>query len=109
MASLNKAAFWYLFASSLAYSAPFIGMHPVNEYLIDLVHHGIDFFGTEFVGKRSEAFHIAEHHRDLSLLSFNLVPLGEDLLRDVNGKVFPYLLYLFFRGEVLGKKYGRED
>ena len=62
--------------------------------------------GTEFLGERGEAFHVAEHHRDLSLLPFNLVPLGEDLLGDALGEVLLDLLQLLIKGEFLAGGFG---
>jgi hypothetical protein len=47
----------------------------VDEDLVDLIHQSIHILGAEFISKGREALHVTEHHRDLSLLPFYLVPL----------------------------------
>ena len=86
----------------------FIGVHPVNEDLIYLIHHGIHALGTELFGEGGETFHVAEHYRNLSLLTFNLVPLGEYLLSDALWEILLDLLQFLIKGEFLAGWLGRK-
>ena len=81
---------------------PFVVVDLPEENLVDLVHQGVDRLGAQFLGERGKTFHVAEHDRDLLALPFDLVPLGEDLLGDPLGQVFPDLGDLLVGGEVFG-------
>jgi hypothetical protein len=81
-------------------------MDLVDEDLIYLVHHRIHRLRAEFFRQGREALHVAEHHRDLALLPFDLVPLGEDLFDDAGREVLLDLGDLFVEGELFGNGRG---
>ncbi len=62
-------------------------MDLVNEELVDLVHDRICLFRAEPLGKCGKPLHVAEEHRDLLTLTFNLSPLSQDFLSEALGKV----------------------
>lgn len=87
---------------------PLVVMGLVDEDLVDLSIMAYMVSGPSFSEEGGKALHVAEeHHRDLSLLPLNPVPLGEDLLGDARRKVFLNLCNLLVEGgEVLAGGFG---
>ena len=59
----------------------------MDEDFIDPVHQGVSLFGAEFLGKRCIPCQIAEQDRDLSALTLDPIPLGQDLLCQTRGEI----------------------
>ena len=66
---------------------PFEVMNLVDEDLEDPVHKAVRLFGAELLGERCIPGQVAEQHRDLSTLTLDPVPLGQDLLGQTCGEV----------------------
>ncbi|MGA2332329.1 MAG: hypothetical protein ABSG75_11270 [Syntrophales bacterium] len=84
-------------------------MDLVDEDLIYLIHHGIDFFRAKFLGERRETFHVTEHDGYLFSFTFDLVSLGKNLLGNSFGKVFLDLLQFFIRGKFFTGWFGGKN
>jgi hypothetical protein len=74
--------------------------------LVDRAHEPERSFGAKFLGECREPFQVAEHHRDVPALAFDLVALGKDLLGEALMEVALDLGDLVVGGEVFDGWFG---